>query len=89
MGGIDHYGDPSTLWYNKYIVKSVKKEAKPVVAVKPKKVVVKKTEEVKKYTEEELFDMKKAEQVALLKKFGVSTIPRFEKQRVSLILAKQ
>lgn len=58
---------------------NVKKEDKPVekVEVKPK------------YTEKQLFDMKKDEQVKLLKELGISKIPNLEKDRVSKILESQ
>ncbi len=37
----------------------------------------------------ELFALKKAEQVEILKGLGIKKIPRYEKDRVNLILAKQ
>lgn len=45
----------------------------------------------KEFTETGLFAMRKNEQFALLKEFGVEKkdVPRLEKDRVALILAKQ
>ena len=45
----------------------------------------------REFTEAGLFAMKKDEQAALLAEFGVAKkdVPRFEKDRVALILAKQ
>lgn len=40
----------------------------------------------KKYTESKLFDLKKAEQVKILNDLGIEDIPKFEKDRVKLIL---
>lgn len=45
--------------------------------------------EEKKPTEEELTAMTKDEQVAILEKLGSETIPRYEKDRVALILKLQ
>ncbi|MCK5601608.1 hypothetical protein KAR91_07065, partial [Candidatus Pacearchaeota archaeon] len=39
-----------------------------------------------KLSEEELFAMNKEEQTALLKKLGADSIPRYEKDRVKLLL---
>ncbi len=41
------------------------------------------------YTEEALFDLVKAEQVTILESLGVEKIPRYEKDRVALILELQ
>jgi len=70
--------------YNKYIVHRAKAELKELEGSKPE--VVKK---VKKLTKEELFDLKKDEQVKLLNKLGAEKIPRYEKQRVELLLKLQ
>ena len=43
----------------------------------------------KKYTEKELYDMNKDEQVEILKKLKADKIPRLEKGRVELILELQ
>ncbi len=40
-----------------------------------------------RYTADDLFAMKKSEQVALLRKLGVTRIPRFEHDRVKKILS--
>ena len=46
-------------------------------------------EQKKKFTEEELFNLNKSEQVELLKKLGVENIPKKEKERVDLIVELQ
>ena len=43
----------------------------------------------KSFTEQELKDMTKAEQVCLIKKFKGTEIPRFEKERIAYILKLQ
>lgn len=43
----------------------------------------------KKYSETELFDMNKKEQVELLESLGAEKIPRLESSRVKLILKLQ
>jgi len=43
----------------------------------------------KVYTEKELFALNKAEQVKILKSYGVKKIPKYEKTRVKKILALQ
>ena len=52
-----------------------------------KKEVVPKT--TKKYTEKELYDLNKDEQVKKIKDLGGTLIPRFEKSRVEMILKLQ
>lgn len=47
------------------------------------------TVEIQKFTEKELFVMKKIEQVEILKLYGISEIPSLEKDRVKLILNLQ
>lgn len=44
------------------------------------------TNATKKLSEEEVYAMNKKEQMDLLKKLGAEKVPRFEKDRVSLIL---
>lgn len=39
-----------------------------------------------KYTEEELYKLNKKEQVEILKKLAVDKIPKFEKERVKLLI---
>jgi len=78
---------------NKYIVNAAKKVLKNVVPIekpveKPKVVPVEKPKPVK-LTEKEAYDLNKDEQVKLLVKLGSKKIPRFEKQRVQLILKLQ
>ena len=56
------------------IIKETKKEVKP---------------KIKKYNNEELYKMNKDAQVKLLKRYGVNSIPKYEKDRVKKILEMQ
>lgn len=58
--------------------KKPEEELKPAEPEMPKKV-----------TEGEALDLTKAEQVVLLEKLGAENIPRYEKDRVALILKLQ
>lgn len=44
---------------------------------------------IRKYTNEELYDMNKDAQVKLIKRYGIDKIPRLEKDRVKLLLKLQ
>ena len=48
-----------------------------------------KVKKAKGYTEKELFDMKKDQQIKILKKLGIEEIPKYEKDRVAAILEAQ
>ena len=45
--------------------------------------------EVKKYSEDELYAMNKTQQIEELKKYGITSIPKYEKDRVANILKAQ
>lgn len=97
-------GSPQTQWNigNKYlpggttvdILESEMKKHKDIVL----KVIDQKEDEIvtvnmedtkKRYTEKELFDMKKAEQVDIIKSMTDDKIPSKEEDRVKLILKLQ
>ncbi len=46
-------------------------------------------EKVKKYTERELYDLDKDEQINLLNSLGITDIPRYENERVKKLLEIQ
>ena len=56
------------------IIKASKKSVKP---------------KIKKYTNEELYKMRKADQVKLINRYGIDKIPRLEQGRVKLLLKLQ
>lgn len=77
MKSIEKLQEEIRLWkgLNNYIVQSAMSQLR------------KRRDELKpRMSEKELYDLKKAEQVKLLKSFGVDDIPRYERQRVALLL---
>lgn len=46
---------------------------------------IRKTEKLV-YTEQELYDLTKVEQVKILKKYGIEDIPKYERERVDKII---
>ena len=83
---LELYGNPKTVWYNKYIVNSAKenlRNKKPVSEVVPQK------SESKSATKDELYALTKSEQIDLLLTLGAGKIPRYEKGRVAKILELQ
>jgi len=65
-------------------LEDVTPKSEPVEVVEAEKDQI-----AKIYSEKELFAMKKAEQIKILKGFGVDKIPRLEKGRVKKILELQ
>jgi hypothetical protein len=72
---------------NKHISKAVRAELTSRGDSKPAKKPAAAEEEL--LSEEELMALKKHEQVELLRKLGAESIPRFEKDRVALLLEKK
>jgi len=68
---------------------SLIKKVKKVIKVSKKKRDSKKKSPSKIYTEREVYLMTKEEQIKILKSYGVKKIPRYEIDRINLIMELQ